>query len=176
MGRFEISTTSAQLDKIVSSIKALPDQVNRASMFAINRTAEWLKSSVAKEISAQKRIKLKVIRDRLKITKANKNQLSARINANMWALKGKDLGNMSQTPLGAKAGKYMFKGAFVATMKSGHKGVFRRKTTQRLPIKEMYVPMDNYASKLIKTFIDEQSQAVFEKIFEQQIKRLTGAL
>lgn len=176
MTRFTINPAFNQIEKIVSSINALPDQVNRASLFAINRTAEWMKSSVAREISAEKRVKLKVIRDRIKILKANKKHLSANINANMWALKGKDLGNMSQSSLGATAGSHLFKRAFVATMKSGHQGVFRRKGRERLPIKEQYVMLDNYASKLIKTFIDQESQAVFEKHFGYQIKRLTGAI
>lgn len=176
MTRFAVNPAFKQIDKIVSSINALPEQVNRASMFAINRTAEWLKSSAAREISAQKRIKLKIIRDRFKIAKANKKHLSASISANMWALKGKDLGNMSQSPVGAIAGNYTFRGAFVATMKSGHRGVFRRKGKERLPIKEQYVMLDNYASKLIATLINQESQAVFEKHFGHQIKRLTGAL
>ena len=176
MSRFTIATPHEQISKITSNINALPDQVNRASIFAINRTAEWLKSSVSREISAQKRIKLKIIRDRIKITKANKKQLFASIAANMWALKGKDLGNMSQASLGAKAGKYMFEGTFVATMKSGHQGIFKRKTAKRLPIKELYVPLDNYASKLIRSLIDQESEAVFRKNFEHQIKRLTGVI
>lgn len=176
MSKFHVNPSLRQIDKIVSSINALPEQVNQASMFAINRTAEWLKSTAAKEISAEKRIKLKIIRDRMKIMRANKKQLAANINADMWALKGKDLGDMSQSPIGATAGNYFFKGAFVATMKSGHKGVFRRKGTSKLPIKEQYIMLDNYASKLIKTLIDKQSQAVFDKHFEHQIKRLTGAI
>lgn len=176
MSNFSVNPSLRQIDKIILNINALPDQVTRASIFAINRTAEWLKSSAAREISAQKRVKLKIIRDRLKITKANKKQLSANISANMWALKGKDLGSMSQTPTGAKAGHYTFQGAFVATMKSGHKGIFRRKTIARLPIKELYIPLDNYASKVISLLIDQESQAIFERHFQQQIKRLTGAV
>lgn len=176
MSNFAVNPAFNQIDKIISSINALPDQVNLASVFAINRTAEWLKSAASKEISAEKRVKLKIIRDRMKIMRANKKQLAANINADMWALKGKDLGDMSQSPIGATAGNYFFKGAFVATMKSSHKGVFRRKGTSKLPIKEQYIMLDNYASKLIKTLIDEQSQAVFERNFQHQIKRLTGAI
>ncbi len=176
MTKFTVNPAFSQIDKIIASINALPDQVNRASMFAINRTAEWLKSTAAMEISAEKRVKLKVIRDRVKIIRANRKQLSASIDANMWALKGKDLGNMSQSSLGATAGSYTFKGAFVATMKSGHKGVYRRKGKERLPIKEQYVMLDNYASQLIATLIDQESQIVFEKHFQHQIKRLTGAI
>lgn len=176
MSNFSVNPAFNQIDKIISSINALPEQVSQASMFAINRTAEWLKSTTSKEISAEKRVKLKIIRDRMKIMRANKKQLAANINADMWALKGKDLGDMSLSPIGATAGNYIFRGAFVANMKSGHRGVFRRKGTSKLPIKEQYIMLDNYASKLIKTLIDEQSQAVFEKNFQHQIKRLTGAI
>lgn len=58
-----------QTQRIIDSINALPEQVNQAVYFAINRTAYWLKSNIAKEVSAEKRIKLKIIRDRIKFAK-----------------------------------------------------------------------------------------------------------
>ena len=73
-----------------------------------------------------------------------------------------------------KGGLDIFEGAFVATMKSGHKGVFKRKGKERLPIKELYITLDRYASRVISLLIDQESEEVFRKNFEHQIKRLTG--
>jgi hypothetical protein len=92
------------VEKIVSSINALPEQVSQAAMFALNRTAEWMKGQVSKELSAEKRLKLKIIRDRIAISRANKKNLQSLLNCNFRGVLARDLGKMRQTPAGAVAG------------------------------------------------------------------------
>jgi transposase-like protein len=58
-------SVESQIEKIVGSINALPEQVSQAAIFALNRTAEWMKGQVASGISKEKRLKLKLIRDRI---------------------------------------------------------------------------------------------------------------
>jgi hypothetical protein len=64
-----------QIEKIVGGINALPEQVAQAAMFSLNRTAEWMKGQTSKELSAKKRLKLKLIHDRIAISRANKKNL-----------------------------------------------------------------------------------------------------
>lgn len=54
-----------QTDNIIREIESLPEQSLIAAIFVLNRTAEWLKGHLSKEISTQKRVKLKLIRDRI---------------------------------------------------------------------------------------------------------------
>lgn len=58
-------SVDSQIKRIVTDINAMPEQVQQASIFALNRTAEWMKGQLAKDISAEQRIKLKMIRDRI---------------------------------------------------------------------------------------------------------------
>jgi hypothetical protein len=50
-------------------------------------------------------------------------------------------GKLTQEPGGASAGQYYWAGGFVATMRSGHVSIFKRKGSQRLPLVEQVVEL-----------------------------------
>jgi hypothetical protein len=167
----------SQIEKIIDSINALPEQVVQAAMFSLNRSAEWMKGQVSKELSAEKRLKLKLIRDRIQIARANKKNLQSLLNCNFRGILARDLGSLKQTPAGAKAGNQLFPGSFVATLKPGAKpGVYRRKTKKRFPVKSVSIPIFDEATKIIEELIGDEARSVFEKRFRHEISRLTGAL
>jgi hypothetical protein len=166
-----------QIEKIVDSINALPEQVVQAVMFSLNRTAEWMKGQISKELSAEKRFKLKLIRDRIAISRANKKNLQSLLNCNFRGIQARDLGSLKQTPAGAKAGNQLFPGAFVATLKPGAKpGIYRRKTKKRFPVKSVTIPIFYEATKIIEELVGDEARSVFEKRFKHEISRLTGAI
>jgi hypothetical protein len=170
-------SVESQIEKIVSSINALPEQVAQAATLALNRTADWMKGQVSKELSAEKRIKLKAIRDRIFILRANKKNLQSLLNCNFRGIFARDLGSMRQTPAGAKAGGQIFPGSFIATLKPGAKqGIYRRKTKKRFPVKSVTIPIFNEATKIIEELVGNEARSVFEKRFRHEIGRLTGAL
>jgi hypothetical protein len=165
-----------QIEKIVGSINALPEHVAQAAMFALNRTAEWMKGQVSKELSAEKRLKLKLIRDKIKIARANKKNLQSLLNCNFRGILARDLGSLKQIPAGAKAGSQLFPGSFVATLKPGAKtGIYRRKTKKRFPVKSVTIPIFDEAMKIISELVGDEARSVFEKRFRHEISRLTGA-
>jgi hypothetical protein len=170
-------SVESRIEKIVGSINALPEQVGQAAALALNRTAEWLKGQVSKEISAEKRIKLKLIRDRISIAGANKKNLQSLLNCNFRGILARDLGSMRQTPEGAKAGGQLFPGAFVATLRKGAKaGIYRRKGKERFPVKSVTIPIFDEAMKIVKELVGDEARSVFEKRFKHEISRITGAL
>jgi hypothetical protein len=166
----------SQIEKIVGSINALPEQVNQAAIFALNRTAEWMKSQVSKNVSAEKRLKLKLIRDRIAIARANRKNLRSLLNCNFRGILARDLGSMRQTPVGAKAGGQLFPGSFIASLKPGAKtGIYRRKTKKRFPVRSVTIPIFDEATKIIEGLVGNEARSVFEKRFRHEISRLTGA-
>ena len=170
-------SVESQIEKFVGSINALPEQVAQASVRALNRTAEWMKGQVSKELSAEKRLKLKLIRDRIAISRANKKNLQSLLNCNFRGILARDLGSLKQTPAGAKAGSQLFPGAFVATLRKGAKtGIYRRKTKKRFPVKSVTIPIFEEATKIIGEVAGDEARSVFEKRFRHEISRLTGAL
>ena len=166
-----------QIDKILESINALPEQVQKATIFALNRTAEWLKSQVSKEISKEKRLKLKLIRDKISMIRANKRDLNARLSCNFRSILVRDLPNVKQTPIGVRAGGKIYPHAFIATLKKGgHAGVYRRKGKERFPVKSVTLPIYDNAVKVIENLLGQEAKQVFEKRFFHEIKRITGAI
>jgi hypothetical protein len=169
-------SVESQIEKIVGSINALPDQVTQAAIFALNRTAEWMKGQVTRGISEEKRIKLKAVRDRVSIARANKKNLQSLLNCNFRGILARDLGSMRQTPEGAKASGQLFPGSFIASLKPGAKeGIYRRKTKKRFPVKSVTIPIFAEAMKIMEELVGDEARSVFEKRFKHEISRLTGA-
>lgn len=71
---------------------------------------------------------------------------------------------------GAAVGKYSFDGAFVATMKSGHTSIFKRRGKERLRIDEQEVDIDKKANELIEDQLYDKVLDIFWKNFERDLK------
>ena len=162
-----------QTDNIIREIESLPEQSLIAAIFALNRTAEWLKGHLSKEISTQKRVKLKMIRDRISIQRANRKNLQAQLSCRFKSVFVKDLSGIKQTPIGVSAGGKIYPHAFIATLKKGEKpGVYRRKTTKRIPVKSVKIPIFDDAVKSIEYLIGAEAAKVFERRFLYEIRKM----
>ncbi len=123
-----------QIKRIVADLNAFPDQIQKASIHALDRTAEWMKGRLAKDISAEQRIKLKLIRDRIVMQKANKRNLQTTLLCNFKSVYVKDLSNVKQTPTGVVAGGVMYPHAFIATLKKRRKtGSLSKDNNKKIP-------------------------------------------
>ena len=170
-------SVDSQIKKIVADLNVFPDQIQKASIHALDRTAEWMKGRLAKDISAEQRIKLKLIRDRISMQKANKRNPQATLSCNFKSVYVKDLSNVKQTPTGVIAGGVMYPHAFIATLKKGGKpGVYRRTTTKRFPVKSVTISIFDDASRRVETLIGTEAKQIFEKRFLHEIKRAAGAI
>ena len=103
-----------------------------------------MRSEATKRIRARKRIPIKYIRRALSIIRQNSGDISSM----KWgvAFSGEKVPLVAYGPRQTKKGvsvsvnvgkRTLVKGAFIATMKSGHKGVFVRRGKGRLPIREL---------------------------------------
>lgn len=170
-------SVNKQIKRIISDLNAMPAQVRQASIFAMNRTAEWMKGRLAKDIADEQRIKLKLIRDRIVIQRANKQNPQAQLSCNFKSVYVKDLSNVKQTPIGVSAGGKVYPHAFIATLRKGGKsGVYRRTTKKRFPVKSVTIPVFDNAVKCVENLIGTEARQVFEKRFLHEIKRITGAV
>jgi hypothetical protein len=165
----------SQIEEISAHIMALPGQLNRAAILALNRTAEWLKGKTASEVSRAKRIKLKLIRDRIRIARANKQSLQTLLNCNFGGILARDLGPMKQTPAGASVAGQVFPGAFIATLqkKVGKSGMYRRVGKERFPVRAVRMPIKE-ATDILVELLEQEAGDVFKRRFLHEIKRITG--
>ena len=70
-------------------------------------------------------------------------------------------------------GRKIIPGSFVARMKSGHAGVFRRKRRARLPIKQFYGPRvpDILSNKNVRERVLDEARAYMEKRWPHHANR-----
>lgn len=158
------------LEQVLTDIRATEKQVTLAAMRALNKTARWLRTQAVREISAQQQIPQKLIRERLNILKANRRDLKAFIHTKLSSIPANKLGRLRQTPTGARAGKLMFTGAFVATMPSGKRSVFKRKGRARLPIQEIKLSIRPTATAVIENILDYKTAARFEVLLRHELQ------
>lgn len=123
------------IEKVMQSIDAERKKVEKAAVSGLNKTALWIKSKAAREISEEKKINLNVIRKRLRIFKAKTSRLDVLIRANLYDIRVSAMGKMRQTKRGTKIGKHEFIGAFTATMPRGNSGVLGVKEEQHCQYK-----------------------------------------
>ncbi len=161
---------SGSIEKVMQSIDAERKKVEKATERALNKTALWLKTQAAKEISEEKKIKLTIMRKRLRIFKARTSRLEVLIRANLYDIKASLMGKMRQTKRGTKIGKHEFIGAFMATMPRGNSGIFRREGRTALPIQEIKLPLEPEGSRIIKDLVDYEVEKVFEKFFYRELE------
>jgi hypothetical protein len=135
----------ADITEVMSMLNGLQrNGIKKAASRALNKTLTTVNAVAAREIKNDigGSIKIGDIKSLLRQIKSNPIQLIASLIAS-----GKRLPLIKidpgarQNSAGVKyknsKGTVIIPGAFIATMKSGHKGVFKRKGVSRLPIKEL---------------------------------------
>ncbi len=160
---------SNNINEIISNIDRKEQKVKLAAIKALNRTALWLKAQAAKEISEEKKIKLSLIRKRLRIFKAKTSRLKVLIRANLYDIRASAIGKIQKTRRGSKVGKHEFIGGFAAVMPKGNSGMFKREGRAALPIKEVKLPLEPEASKVMRDLVNYEVEKVFTKFFEREL-------
>ncbi|MBS9529971.1 phage tail protein [Wolbachia endosymbiont of Rhagoletis cerasi] len=161
------------INKVIESINAERKKVEKATERALNKTALWLKTQAAKEISEEKKIKLSLIRKRLRIFKAKTSRLDVLIRANLYDIRASTIGKTQKTRRGSKVGKHQFIGGFAAVMPKGNSGMFKREGRTALPIKEVKLPLEPEASKVIRDLVNYEVERMFGKFFERELNYIT---
>lgn len=137
----KINVTS-NFDQIALEFNKLGRNINLATKDALNRTAIQARTKSIKELKKDYAIKSKHGKNAIDFQKASDFNLTTILTA-----KGKPLPisrfSISQKKSGTlvqinKGKRKTIKHSFVATMKSGHQGVYKRVGKSRLPIKELF--------------------------------------
>ena len=127
------------------AIRDLKKRGMRAEIRAINRSAESAKVAMAREIQKDMKVRrVSDVKERIRVETATETKREATLYASskrlsVWEMgakgpypsRGKGFGVTARTPT------RRYPGAFIAKMRSGHWGVFKRDSKARLPIKEL---------------------------------------
>jgi len=158
---------TGSIEKVMQNIDAERKKTETATIRALNKTAQWLKSEGIKRASEETKIPRKAFKNKFFILKANKKRLWCRVRLISDRIGVAKLGSIKQTMRGAKVGSTLYEGAFKAVMKNGHVGIFRRRGMKSLPIDEEKIKSG--ACEIVKELAESKVEEIFEKYFHQQI-------
>jgi len=129
--------------------RKLRERARPAIVRALNRSIASAKTAMVREVAKDLGLKASDVRDRIWTNEATLTRLQATLLASPQRIplidfkargpepsRGKGRGVTAKLPGGA--GRYP--NAFIATMRSGHRGVFQRTGSRRTPITELHGP------------------------------------
>lgn len=172
-------------------IRQMPMAGRRSIARSLNKAITQCRTRAAREISDKRNIKVGRARQDMRIKRASYSVQEAAIIASGNPIRVIEVkGVKSQTKKGvaakieAKGKRHLFKGAFIATLESGHTGVFERvghlthvsksnsKGTRRfnLPIRELTLP--SVPATLVAEEIDTKLRAYAAPVYEAELERL----
>ncbi|MBJ7539892.1 hypothetical protein [Marinomonas transparens] len=160
-------------------------QLQKAVSRALKKVARWLETHSKRELGVALGVPQRVLEARYYKTFYMKNdQRSVSLWFGLEPISAQAFGKPVQTDVGVKVGKHHFIGAFMATMKNGHAGIFKRKyeygskRTKRikrpdgqwteLPIEEVRFPINEIARPIIERYY-VRAEARFKQLLKQEI-------
>lgn len=166
--------------KDFSSVK-----VNRALVRALNRSIGSGRTLMVREIAGDTGLRSKDVREAMVMQEASLTRPVAslgtslkRIALHKFRAKGpvpsRGRGRGVTYRLGGSAGRV--ENAFIATMKSGHTGVFRRAGKARLGIIELFGPSLGHVFKKFRPQGLARAYEVFQKNFDHELDFVKGGV
>lgn len=115
------------VDKLAELVvKAMPEQIDRATKQAISATVKSARQKIGSDVVRQHKLPSQFKRERIFSTEGDDfGSVWVGVNPVLSSV----LGNIKQNRSGVRAGRHFFKGAFAATLQSGHRAAFKRKKT-----------------------------------------------
>jgi hypothetical protein len=190
-----------EVEALQKGLASLPEAIPKVTSFAINYAVDKAKTNAWRAIGARYNIQQQRVYDALTLLKSTPTNLSGGIVANSPHFK---LGYFKVTPPNpqpakrplisvavTKGGSKPVKGAFVAVMKSGHKGIFERvpgafmkpkmgkrgkPLAPKQQIREQYTigVAEMMEQKTVIEQIDKAAHDAFEYEFGRQADRALG--
>lgn len=124
-------------------------QAPQAAARALNKSLTTARAVMARNVSGDVGLKVGVVKDKIRTEAATKDSLVARLTISGARIPLIDFNARGPVPSRGRGrgvttrmrgGKGRYPHAFIATMSSGHTGVFQRVRRSRLPITELHGP------------------------------------
>lgn len=170
--RADVKEVLAMLNETQKSV------IPKAASRAINKTMTTVNAQAAREIKKDigGKISISEIKASMAINKTNPKALYAALYAKgrrIPIIKIDPAAHQDGSGVNYKTGKGRghIPHAFVATMRSGHRGVFKRKSSTRLPIQELHGPSipKVFINNVIMEAMERIAKERWAKVFQQEI-------
>lgn len=181
-----IEITSEQIEKVHLLLNNIPRGAEKALSNVVNRANTTIKSEVIKGITSVYSISQTNIRAETNIKMRTQNTGEGIIGTVLFAghklplyrfnvsPKKPSQNSMVKASLMKSNSQTPFEHAFIAEMKSGHVGVFKRDTRKRLPVTE-YMGLSTAqmaGNSIVLEKVEEAAQETINKRIEHEISRI----
>lgn len=154
--RIDVQMDKADLRRFRRAMRAKPAEIRRAGNRAVRKTVRWGVTQIVRELASQSQIPQRVLKagggHKRAVRVRTRMPTGSRTAGYLWVgvnpVKAIYVGKPRKLKKAVRVGKHRFDGAFLATMKSGHRGVFKRSRKSRLPIVEQTVPLQGADSAI----------------------------
>jgi hypothetical protein len=167
-----------RIPDIVGLFKKFPIAVTRAARKAGSSAIRAVRVESGRAVRARKQLRVRTVKASMTLTPAP--PAGAPLEALEWRMRVKNVATpvsdypYRQVRAGVSVGinkgsRGLIQSAFVATMKSGHTGVFRRVGRGRLPIKELFTTriVDVFNDSGMMPAVEARGSAEFSSTFDR---------
>lgn len=153
-------------------------RVAKAAIRAMNRGINSARTLMVRELARETGLKSGTVREAVPVREATASRLEARLAASLKRIPLVDFNARGPLPSRGR-GRLTYRigprrnrvpSAFLAVMKSGHKGVFKRKGKGRLPIQELFGPSLGHIFAKHRAAALARAQEIFEKNFDHELE------
>lgn len=171
-------------DAVVADLDGMSSKALRGAVRAMNRAIASGRTVMSREIARDLGLGVGVVRDAMPISQATRHRAEAAFRAGLQRIplidfKAKALAPSRKGGRGRgvsyrlPSGKGRLPQGFIATMASGHRGVFARRARSRLPIVEQFGPSLGQVFAKYRPIGRARTQEAFDTAFAHELARLT---
>lgn len=159
-----VAMDTAEFDKMVAGLRK--PELDKAVAMALADTQRNTKTKAASAIAKHMGAKSAGVKEAIDLPFVAVGQYQADIKASKRPIPLINF-KVRQTAKGVSTTAWgkttQIHGAFIATMKSGHRGVYRRTSSHRTPIKELWGPT------VLGTFVTPEVAAIIQETMKKRI-------
>ena len=164
-----VKADAREVERVLAGIRGGAPTVLRR---ALNRTITPVRAEAARDVAQDMRVRVGTARRAMALRRATNRSLEASVTASgqripLIEFRARPVRQGISYDLGR--GRTVAKGAFLSTMKSGHRGAFRRKGKSRLPIGELRGPSIPHV--FLQEKIVEAMRRVAGKVWSAEVER-----
>ena len=144
---------------------------------AINKTMEQGRTQIRREVSRAVGVPIKLLNRRIRLHRANKRRSEARLfigTVPVAVAEGEKYQKFNRLKTGVSyrgpGGRVRRKDAFVATMPSGHTGVFTRRGKARTPIDKVSISISAAARRAAHMYMNNVVPQKFPQLLDHELR------
>lgn len=169
-------SVQADISGALRKLQLTKEEASKAIPRALNKTATTARAEAAREIKAAGyKLKIGDLKKSITIKRASRAVLTAQVTASGKPIPLSRYGarqNRKGVSVAVLKGRKTITGAFLATMPSGHRGVFVRQGKGRLPIDQKFGPSvpDAFSNKVVQGALRRVIRERFNVVLAQELR------